>query len=181
MFSRGGLVFYGCLKYVGRTRLLLNGETGYAQIHDALIAVRLAGRFAAIATEDGKPPDFSDNATLYDLSSGKATRLADVFVPGPGVEYGLDSLALDSSGFAACRETTSPTTRPLTAVSCPSASLCVAGDVAGNILSSTNPTGRADRVEQRRSVTTTIDPERLVPVELAMRRGRLHRQRPHVD
>jgi hypothetical protein len=30
---------------------------------------------------------------------------------------------------------------PLTAVSCPSESLCVAGDVAGNILSSTNPTG----------------------------------------
>jgi hypothetical protein len=141
VFSRGFLGFYGCLKSLGRSRLLLNGETGYASLHDAVIAVRLAGRFAAIATEDGKPPDFSDNATLYDLGSGKTTRLADFFVTGPGVEYGLDSLALDSSGFAVWRETTSPTAAPLTAVSCPSASLCVAGEAAGNILSSTNPTG----------------------------------------
>jgi hypothetical protein len=141
VFSRGGLVFYGCLKSLGRTRLLLNGETGYGQLHDALIAVGLAGRFAAIATEDGKPPEFSDNATLYDLGSGKTTRLADVLVPGPGVEFGLDSLAVDSSGFAAWRETTSPRAGTLTAVSCPSASLCVAGDEAGTILSSTNPSG----------------------------------------
>jgi hypothetical protein len=116
VFSRGGLVLYGCLKSLGRTRLLRNGETGYAQLRDALTAVRLAGRFAAIATEDGKPPEFSDNATLYDLGSGKATRLANFSVPGPGVEYGLDSSAVDSSGFAAWRETTSPTARPLTAV-----------------------------------------------------------------
>jgi WD40-like Beta Propeller Repeat len=140
VFSQDG-VFRGCLKSLGRTRVLLNGETGYAQLHDALIAVRLAGRFAAIATEDGKPPDLSDNATLYDLASGKATRLTDFSVLGPGVEYGLDSLAVDSGGFAAWRKTTSPTARPLTAVSCPSASLCVAGDEAGTILSSTNPTG----------------------------------------
>ena len=141
VFSRRGLVFYGCLKALGRTRLLRNGETGYAQFHDALIAVGLAGRFAAIATEDGKPPQYSDNATLYDLGSGKTTRLADVLVPGPGDAHRLDSLAVDSSGFTAWRETTSPQAPPLTAVSCASASLCVAGDEAGNILSSTNPTG----------------------------------------
>jgi WD40-like Beta Propeller Repeat len=141
VFSRSGLVFYGCLKSLGRTRLLRNGETGYAQLHDALIAVRLAGRFAAIATEDGKPPDLSDNATLYDLGSGKTTRLADFSVPGPGAERGLDSLAVDSSGFSVWRETTSPRAQPLTAVSCPSAFLCVARDESGTILSSTNPTG----------------------------------------
>ena len=72
VFSRGGLVFYGCLKSLGRTQLLLNGETGYAQAHDAVIAVRLAGRFAAIATEDGKPPDFSDGVAL--MTSAAARR-----------------------------------------------------------------------------------------------------------
>jgi WD40-like Beta Propeller Repeat len=142
VFSRGGLVFYGCLKSLGRTRLLLNGETGYAQLHDALIAVRLAGRFAAIASEDGKPPDLSDNATLYDLSSGKVTSLADFSVPGPGVEYGLDSLAVDSSGFAAWRETTTAQfPEPISAVSCPSPSLCIAGGRVGDILSATDPAG----------------------------------------
>jgi WD40-like Beta Propeller Repeat len=141
VFSRDSLVLYGCLKSLGRTRLLLNGETGYAQAHDQLIAVRLAGRFAAIATEDGKPPDFSDNATLYDLGSGNATRLADFSVSGPAFVYGLDSLAVDSSGFAAWRKTTAPQfPEPISAVACPTPSLCIAGGV-GDIFTATDPPG----------------------------------------
>ena len=127
VFSRRGLVVYGCLKALGRTRLLLDGRTFYL---DAVIAVRLAGRFAALETETGKPPDEAgDDGSLYDLSSGKATHLADVpLESGTAVASGLDFLALDSSGFAAWRQTTRPTPQPLTDVSCPSASLCVAGD-----------------------------------------------------
>jgi hypothetical protein len=142
VFSRGGLAVYGCLKSLGRTRLLLNGERGYAQLVDAFIDVRLAGRFAALAIEDGKPPDFSDNATLYDLGSGKATRLAGFSIQGPGGEYGLDSLAVDTSGFAAWRKTTTAQfPEPISAVACPSSSLCIAGGRVGDILTSTDPSG----------------------------------------
>lgn len=78
----------------------------------------------------------------YDLSSGKATDLAQI---GEGATAnGLDSLALDSSGFAAWRETSSPHPQGLRAISCPSASPCVAGDDAGNILTSSDPAGGPD-------------------------------------
>jgi WD40-like Beta Propeller Repeat len=139
VFSRGRLVVYGCLNALGRTRLLLDGRTFYLE---AVIAVRIAGRFAAVETMTGKTPEDADEATLYDLSSGTAIHLAAVpLQPAAAVASGLDSLALDSSGFAAWRQTTGPAPVPITAVSCPSVSLCVAGDAAGNILTSTNPTG----------------------------------------
>ena len=171
VFSRGGLVFYGCLKSLGRTRPLVDGQTGYAALHDALIAVRLSGRFAAVATEDGKPPNFSDDATLYDLASGKATRLAGVFVPGPGVEYGLDSLAVDWSGFAAWRKTTSPTPRPLTAVSCPSAVAVRRWRPGGHHSELDEPRRRTDHLEHRPRLAKRADRRYLLPVDLALCRG----------
>jgi hypothetical protein len=136
-----GVVFYGCLNALGRTRVLL--DTSQVIYFHRLIAVRLAGRFAALEAEYVSPQYISEDETRYDLSSGNTTRLADVsWAPNGGpIVYGLDFLALDSSGFAAWRETTRPISQPLTTVSCPSASLCVAGDAAGNILSSTNPKG----------------------------------------
>jgi hypothetical protein len=136
VFSRGGDRFYGCLKALGVTRLLLDARYSY---FSALIAVRLASRFAALEPAYSSQYGEGENETLYDLSSGKATRLAEVTAP-LSVE-GLDFLALDSSGFAAWRETSRSIPNQLTAISCPSASLCVAGDLAGNILTSTNPTG----------------------------------------
>jgi hypothetical protein len=140
VFSQRGFLFSGCLKALGRTRLLLDAsKVGY---FSALIAVRLAGRFAVLEPEYDSPQYVSVDETLYDLSSGKATRLADVswdWSAAP-IVYGLDFFALDSSGFAAWRATTRPMSQPLSAVSCPSVSLCVAGDLAGSILSSTNPT-----------------------------------------
>jgi hypothetical protein len=103
----------------------------------------LGGRFAALEPEYDSSQYITADETLYDLSSGKARDLADVSWDwnGEPIVYGLDFLALDSSGFTAWRETTRPAPEPITAASCPSSSLCVAGDGAGNILSSTNPTG----------------------------------------
>lgn len=129
---------YGCLKALNVTRPLSNDNAYFA----ALIAVRVAGRFVALEPEYSKGGAI-DDATLYDLSDGSATQLAevgDLYGGGPSTP-GIDSLALDSSGFAAWRETTTPLPSPLDAVSCPSASVCVAGNEAGNILNSTNPTG----------------------------------------
>jgi hypothetical protein len=143
VFSQHRWFFYGCLKALGRTRLLLDATS--IVYFDRLIAVKLAGRFAALESEDGKPPSATENETLYDVSSGNVTDLAavpDASSGGP-IEYGLDPLALDSSGFAAWRQTMRPVPLPITAISCPSASLCVA-DQAGNILSSTDPTGGAN-------------------------------------
>jgi hypothetical protein len=141
VFSPRRFVFSGCLKAFGSTHVLLDTtKVGYFY---ALVAVRLAGRFAALEPEYDSPQYVSEGATLYDLSSGRATDLADVSWAsnaGP-IVYGLDSLALDSSGFTAWRKTTRPVSQPLTAMSCPSVSLCVAGDQAGNILGSINPTG----------------------------------------
>ena len=141
LFSRGGDRFYGCLKALGVTRLLLHVDPTF----DALIAVRLAGRFAALEPAYSYK-DTSEDVMLYDLRRGKATHLAHVEW-GPttdtsGIE-GLDFLALDSSGFAAWRKTSRPPPNGLAALSCPSPSLCVASDGAGNILTSSNPLGGA--------------------------------------
>jgi hypothetical protein len=136
---RAGIRFYGCLKALGRTRLLLHAAYDFG----GLIAVRLAGRFAALESDWGNQYAVGEGATLYDLGSGQEADLADVswsLNPRP-IVYGLDFLALDTSGFAAWRETTQPTPNWIAAISCPSVSLCVAGDGAGNVLSSTNPTG----------------------------------------
>jgi hypothetical protein len=122
VFSQRGPVFYGCLRALGVTRLLL--DAGFSHFV-ALIAVRLAGRFAALEPEHFDAAQGGwDDATLYDLSSGRATHLAHA-----AWGFGLDFLALDSSGFAAWRETHGwPGYDGLLKLSCPSASLCVAGD-----------------------------------------------------
>lgn len=149
VFSQRGERFYGCLKALGVTRLLLDTNTQSA-FGGTLTAVRLAGRFAALQAEYFNQYANWENETLYDLSSGKATNLAQVTwgcslgcPPSSNID-GLDSLALDSSGFAAWRETSRPIPSLLAAMSCPSASLCVAGDNAGNILTSTDPLGGPD-------------------------------------
>ena len=141
VFSPRRFIFSGCLKALGSTHVLL--DTTMVGYFHTMIAVRLAGRFAALEPEYVRPQDIIEDETLYDLSVGKATDLANVswYWNGGPIVYGLDFLALDSSGFTAWRATTKPAPAPITAVSCPSASLCVAGDGAGNISSSANPTG----------------------------------------
>jgi WD40 repeat protein len=140
LFSQGGHPVYGCLKALGVTRRLPEAGTDFR----ALIAVRLAGRFAALEPEYSNQYADWAYATLYDLSSGKATHLDEVVFYGTGTRDGLDFLALDSSGFAAWRDTSRPIPSQLSAMSCPSASLCVAGDDAGNILTSSDPLGGPD-------------------------------------
>jgi WD40-like Beta Propeller Repeat len=133
---------YGCLEALGRPRLVLRASPDPIV---RVIGVKLAGRFAAIETTGTNQYAVTKGATLYDLSSGAATPLGGVDTgegPEGGPRSGFDSLALDSSGFAAWRETTTvPFPEPISAVSCPSSSLCIAGDGAGDILSSTNPAG----------------------------------------
>ena len=140
VFSHPRLVVYGCLKAVGIRRVLFDARNCYC---GPMMAVRLAGRFAALESENGKPPTVFESDSLYDLANGKSTHLATAAVQTDtrDPDHALDSLALDSSGFAAWRETVKPLPVGLTAISCPVASLCVAGDQVGNILSSTNPAG----------------------------------------
>jgi hypothetical protein len=150
---------YGCLKAVDRPQRLRNNGDAYFR---HFVAVRLAGRFAAVEVEAGKPPGVGYSATLFDLSNGAAESLG----PGAGgpagppmpcstalppltggaawclAGFGLDSVALDSSGFAAWRQTTTVLgPEPINAVSCPLPSLCIADDRSGDSLSSTNPAG----------------------------------------
>ena len=142
VFAQRTYFLYGCLKALGRTQPLFDGSDPYSI--GQVMAVRLAGRFAAVQADAGKPPDVFVGDTLYDLSTGTTTGLAGFpLSDGQAPNYGLDSLAVNSSGFAAWRQTTTPVSRLITALSCPSASSCVADDVAGNVLSSTNPTGGA--------------------------------------
>ena len=66
------------------------------------------------------------------------------------------------------------------AVSCPSVSLCVAGDENGNILTSTDPTGGASAwTKSQIDRDTVLSQHRLMPVGLAVRRGR--RLGQHLD
>ena len=139
VFSEGAVGFFGCLKALGRPRLLLQQTIDPGV---GVIAVRLAGRFALLEHSSGNQYGGDEDLTLYDLGSGNTTPLAEfqTFTNGqPSPKF--DSFALDSSGFAAWRETTRPEPVGFAAVSCPSASLCVASDQEGNILSSTSPTG----------------------------------------
>jgi hypothetical protein len=142
VFSRD-LRSYGCLRDLGRARLLLDASMCYC---GPVTAVRLAGRFAALQSDSGKSPLVFEDDTLYDLSSGKSTNLASVSSDSSGLTpvSGLDSSTLDSSGFAAWRQTIRPVSRSITALSCPSEALCVADDASGNVLSSTDPTGGAN-------------------------------------
>ena len=65
---------------------------------------------------------------------------------------------------------------PLSAISCPSAQLCLAVDGSGDLVSSSNPTGGAGDLDDRghrRHQPRAQRPDRdLVPDELVLRRGR---------
>ncbi len=134
IFQRGYSV-YGCLRALGQARLMQEVDVPTAFIG-------LAGRFAALEVPcagracSGGPSEF---VWLYDLGNGNSSLVGEAQQGSS-----LDSLALDSSGFVAWRETTQePKYQPIGGLSCPSNSLCVAGDDVGDILSSTDPTGGA--------------------------------------
>lgn len=143
--SSGSIGWNGCLRLLG-VHDHLNGGPHFGGCYAflGLSGIALAGRFAAM--------DFSycnhdtgctNQVYAYDLSRGPTAPL---YNSGSlDCSGGVDSLRVNSSGFAAWRETTTPsqTYTPLRSISCPSASLCVAGDQAGNVLTSTDPGGAA--------------------------------------
>ena len=73
VFSHPSLVVYGCLKAVGIRRVLFDARNCYC---GPVMAVRLAGRFAALESENGKPPAVFESDSLYDLGNGRSTHLA---------------------------------------------------------------------------------------------------------
>jgi hypothetical protein len=134
--------WYGCLRAVGRWRLLEQGTASGSGYVTTIPAIRLAGRFALLfSSYFDKYMGCSQSLTRYDLANGTSAPLASEFCSYPQTT-GLGSLALDSSGFSAWRATHAiPLYQSLNAVSCPSISLCVAVDQNGSVASSTNPTG----------------------------------------
>ena len=149
-FQSDGVVptigWYGCLRAVGRMWQLTSAtdDEGY---DTRLGQVVLAGRFAALSFfYEDKYLECSSYVDLYDLGTRKGGQVyqTECSDPASGMPSGIDSLAVNSSGFAAWRATSIPVSpRYLNDVSCPSVSLCVAADNEGNVITSTNPTGGA--------------------------------------
>jgi hypothetical protein len=133
--------WYGCLRAVGAQRLLATWTESDGYWTD-LGQVVLAGRFAAFSFSGGdKYQDCVSAVAIYDLSTGQPSGGYSAVCPSSGTPPGLDSLSLNANGFAAWRETEMYPPTPLYGMSCPSASLCVATDAAGNVVTSTDPTG----------------------------------------
>lgn len=102
-----GFDVYGCLRALGIPRPLISQPSDHAP--QSLLSVRqsaLAGRFAALEVFSGNQYGSSQQDTLYDLGNGNSSDLWRVGYPIAHTGPSLDSLALDSSGFAAWRQTT---------------------------------------------------------------------------
>ncbi len=144
--SSGSIGWNGCLRLLG-VHHHLNGGPHFGGCYDflGLSGIALAGRYSAMgfAACDHEGPECQNIVAVYDLSRGSA---ASSFEPQDDSCLSMiDSLRVDSSGFSAWRVRTAlgQTSTSLSSISCPSAALCVAGDAAGNILTSTNPGGGA--------------------------------------
>jgi WD40 repeat protein len=131
--------WYGCLQATGRRWPLVTLPGTSPATSSALGQIQLAGRFAAfVLTTTDTSMNCSNALSEVDLGSGAATRLYSQSCTG--ASRGVDSLALDSSAFAAWRTHQQiATAQPLTGVACPSSSLCVAVDGHGNAATSTTP------------------------------------------
>ena len=133
--------FFGCLRALGRTRRLLQASTITHRWGDRGQA---RGALRGARARVGEPVwRHATTVTLYDLGSGKATPLARSTVTNWGLprQVGLPGAGLERvRGLARDQQ---PGTLQIPALSCPSVSLCVAGDVAGRILSSSDPAGGA--------------------------------------
>jgi hypothetical protein len=130
----------GCLAATG-TRWALGQVAAGATAR--LTGVQLAGRFAALATTTNGPSGKCTNdVTIADLSTGHQSSIYSQNCAQSA--EGIDSLGLDSSGFAAWRATEQVATpQPFTGVACPSSALCVAVDGHGNAATTASPTGPA--------------------------------------
>jgi hypothetical protein len=131
--------WYGCLQATGKRWPLVSLPSSGPGRTASLGQVQLAGRFVAfVLTTTDVSMNCANALTEVDLGSGAATPLYNQSCTG--ASRGLDSLALDSSAFAAWRAHEQiATAQPLTGVSCPSASLCVTVDGHGNAATSPTP------------------------------------------
>jgi hypothetical protein len=142
----GGSLFtawYGCLRTVGERRRLTEAAAspGYFDSFEVQ-QVLLEGRFGAFAFKDteGKAAGCEELVSIYDLRTGQP---GDVFRDDCSASNaaGIDALQLGANGFAAWHTTDNLQPTELTGMSCPSVSLCVATDSAGNVLATTSPAG----------------------------------------
>jgi hypothetical protein len=131
--------WYGCLQATGHRWPLVTLPSTGPGTSAALGQIQLAGRFAAFVLTTTDTSRHCANAlSEVDLGSGATTPLYTQSCTASS--RGVDSLALDSSAFAAWRTHEQiATAQPLTGVSCPSSSLCVAVDGHGNAATSTTP------------------------------------------
>ncbi len=131
--------YYGCLRAVGSRRQLTSAYDYPAGALKVLGKVLLAGHFAAFLFDTSSRYSCSQSVEIYDLNTGKPGQ---VFTKHCEVQGGtIDSLVASSGGFAAWHTTDQLPPTGITGMSCPSVSVCVATDSAGNVLTSTSPSG----------------------------------------
>jgi hypothetical protein len=129
----------GCLTALG-VPWHLNGSTegdGYStDLTDTALADPLAALNFYYSDKYG---DQTDTIDVYDLRDGKLVSTNASPCPAEGTGCSVDSLQLNASGFTAWHATESVFYIPLTGISCPSTTVCVAVDAVGNVVTSTDP------------------------------------------
>jgi hypothetical protein len=137
----GHIGWNGCLTTVG-IPFHLNGGLDGSGYNLSLGRVALAGDYAALQfVYTDKYMDYTDTINVYDLRSGALVHSTPVACQG--FPCTITSLAVNQDGFAAwdATDTAELPESNMTAISCPTTALCVAGDQSGHILVSTAPTG----------------------------------------
>jgi hypothetical protein len=138
--THGHTGWNGCLTALG-TPFHLKGGFDDSSRTLALDHVALAGDYAALQfIYTTRYMDYSDTVNVYDLRSGALVHSGQV--PCAGFPCDITGLTVNAAGFAAWHayDTPHPPESPVSVISCPSPSLCVAGDTALDLLVSTDPT-----------------------------------------
>jgi hypothetical protein len=142
----------GCLLGDGRERFLELLSSTPGETAQGVSAAGVGDGYAALANgfDDLHYGNLSDTVAVYDLGTG-------AIVPGMGGEVAncsqscvsddIDQVVVGPGGVSAAHVNYSippySGSNPLTGISCPSASLCVAVDGVGHLFTSTDPTGGA--------------------------------------
>jgi WD40 repeat protein len=140
VLSTNSSSWWGCLLATGRRWSLAAPTTSTTQT--TVGPVGLAGRFAAIVvSQSATTGACSISVSRIDLATGTASTLYTLGCTGPG-RHGVDSLALNSSGFTAWHafeQVAVP--QALLGLSCPTSSYCAAVDGHGNAATTSAPPG----------------------------------------
>ena len=99
-----GIRWYGCLRAVGKTRLL-SSQVDWYRREGGHAEIALAGPFAALMIRFVRHYTFecTDRVEIYDLNTGKPGQVFTTTCRYSDPE--MDSLSLNSNGFAAWRRT----------------------------------------------------------------------------